>query len=116
MKQVTIGGIGYRITATARDGEWCASALRSDTGEPFGIACCDRSEASAVARVIVWLDWQHEHQAALVALQQAERAYHRLVAGSAFGAGGEAEVQKESLELVEAARLRLDEVRARRPE
>ena len=54
------------------------------------------------------------------ALQQAERSYHRTVAGSAFANPTEGpsaiELQKESLEAVEAARLRLDEVRARRLE
>jgi hypothetical protein len=67
-----------------------------------------------------WLEWQHEHAAALAALQGAERAYHRTLAGSAFADPSEGptaiELQKESLEQVEAARTRLDEVRARRPE
>jgi len=67
-----------------------------------------------------WLEWQHDHAAALEALQQAERAYHRTVAGSAFASPTEGpspiELQKESLDAVEAARLRLDAVRARRPE
>ena len=67
-----------------------------------------------------WLEWQHEHAAALESLQQAERAYHRTVAGSAFASPTEGpsalELQKESLDAVEAARLRLDDVRARRPE
>ena len=67
-----------------------------------------------------WLEWQHEHTAALEMLQQAERAYHRTVAGSAFASPTEGpspiELQKESLDAVEAARLRLDDIRARRPE
>jgi len=57
---------------------------------------------------------------ALEALQQAERAYHRTIAGSAFANPSEGptaiELQKESLEQVEAARTRLDEIRTRRPE
>ena len=67
-----------------------------------------------------WLAWQREHAAALEALQQAQRAYHRTIAGSAFASAAEgpsaAEIQKESLDAVEAARVRLDEVRARKPE
>ncbi len=55
-----------------------------------------------------------------IALQQAERAYHRTIAGSAFVNPTEGptpiEMQRESLEVVEAARTRLDEIRARRPE
>ena len=67
-----------------------------------------------------WLEWQGEHTAALEALQQAQRAYHRTIAGSAFASPTEGpsaiELQKESLEAVEAARIRLDGVRARKPE
>ena len=66
-----------------------------------------------------WIAWQREHAAALEALQEAQRAYHRTVAGSAFANPSEGpaavEVQKASLEKLEAARIRLDEVRARRP-
>lgn len=67
-----------------------------------------------------WLAWQREHAAALEALQQAQRAYHRTIAGSAFASPTEGptaiELQKESLEVLEAARVRLDEIRLRQPE
>ena len=67
-----------------------------------------------------WLEWQHEHAAALAALQEAQRAYHRTITGSAFVGPTEGpsavEIQQESLREVEAARVRLDAVRARRPE
>jgi len=67
-----------------------------------------------------WADWQREHAAALEALQQAQRAYHRTIAGSAFASPTEGasaiEIQKESLDQLEAARVRLDEIRARKPE
>ena len=67
-----------------------------------------------------WLTWQREHAAALEALQQAQRAYHRTIAGSAFANPDEGptaiEIQKESLDALEAARVRLDELRARKPE
>ena len=67
-----------------------------------------------------WLEWQTEHTAALEALQQVQRAYHRTIAGSAFASRTEGpsaiELQKESLEAMEAARIRLDGVRARKPE
>src|SRR5215475_2968772 len=53
------------------------------------------------------------------ALQQAERSYHRTIAGSAFASPTEGpsalELQKESLDAVEAARVRLDEIRTRKP-
>ena len=67
-----------------------------------------------------WLEWQREHAAALAALQEVERDYHRTIAGSAFASADEGpspqEMQRDALKVVEAARLRLDEVRARRPE
>ena len=67
-----------------------------------------------------WLAWQREHTAALEALQQVQRAYHRTIAGSAFASPTEgpsaAELQKESLDAVEAARVRLDEIRLLKPE
>jgi hypothetical protein len=67
-----------------------------------------------------WLDWQREHAEALTALQEAQRAYHRTVAGSAFANPTEGptpvELQKESRSALEAARQHLDEVRGRQPE
>ena len=67
-----------------------------------------------------WLEWQREHAAALEALQQAQRAYHRTIAGSAFASPTDGptaiEMLKESLDGVEAARVRLDEIRMRKPE
>ena len=120
MKQITIGETRFRIVCVERDGQWLAHAERADNGDPFGIECSGASEADAVARLTRWLEWQGEHTAALEALQGAERAYHRTIAGSAFASPTEGpsaiELQKESLEAVEEARLRLDQVRARRPE
>lgn len=117
--KTTIGGTTFIVRAVERDGQWAARAVREDNGDPFGVECTGAAEAEAVARVTRWLEWQREHTAALEALQQAERAYHRTIAGSAFASPTEGptaiEVQKESLDLVEAARERLDEVRAQRP-
>lgn len=120
MREISIGGSHYRLSATEREGRWVAHAERLDTGDRFGAECAGATEVEAIERVARWLDWQNEHAAALAALQQAERAYHRTIAGSAFANPTEGptaiEMQKESLDAVEAARLRLDEVRARRPE
>ena len=120
MKEISIGAARYRIVATERDGQFVARAERADTGDRFGIDCTGASADEAAARLSLWLVWQHEHAAALEALQSAERAFHRTIAGSAFASPTEGpsamEMQKESLEAVEAARLRLDEIRARRPE
>src|SRR5262245_8789870 len=119
MTLLTLGNLRYRLSAVARDGRWVAYAVRDDTSEPFGIECAGASADEAMARLARWLEWQAEHSAALADLQRAERAYHRTIAGSAFAGAAEGpsaiEMQKESLEALEAARVRLDEVRARRP-
>jgi hypothetical protein len=120
MRQISIGDARYQVICEQRDGQWLARAIREETGDPFGIECAGPTEADAVARLTRWLEWQSEHAAALEALQRAERAYHRTIAGSAFASPTEGpsaiELQKDSLEAVEAARVRLDEIRARKPE
>jgi hypothetical protein len=120
VKHISIGNTRYRLVAVERDGDWLAHAEREDTGDPFGVECAGPSEAEAVAGLTRWLEWQSEHTAALEALQGAERAYHRTIAGSAFASPTEGptaiELQKESLEAVEAARVRLDDIRSRRPQ
>jgi hypothetical protein len=120
MEHITVGQTRYRLICAQRDGQWLARAERDDTGDPFGVECSGPTEEDATRRLRRWLEWQSEHAAALEALQQAERAYHRTIAGSAFASPTEGpsaiELQKESLDSVEAARLRLDQVRARRPD
>jgi hypothetical protein len=120
MNEITTAGVRYRIVAIARDGQWIAHAERLDNGDRFGVEWAGASEAEAISRTRGWLEWQAEHTEALGALQTAERAYHRTIAGSAFASATEgpspAEMQKESLDAVEAARTRLDDVRARKPE
>lgn len=112
--------MNHIIKTTQRDGQWIAFAKRSDNGDRFGIECGGATEADARERLQRWLAWQADHAAALEELQRAERAYHRSIAGSAFASATEGpsglEIQKESLDAVEAARTRLDEIRARRPD
>jgi hypothetical protein len=64
-----------------------------------------------------WLDWQRAHTEALQLLQEAQRAYHRTISGSAFAVDEAAalEMQKASLHALDAARAHLDEVRGRQP-
>lgn len=112
--------MSYTIDTSPRDGHWIARARDEETRDLFGIECAGESESEAVQRLRAWLDWQREHAAALDALQHAQRAYHRAIAGSAFSSPTEgpssSELQKQSLDAVDAARVRLDEVRARKPE
>ena len=120
MKQIVVGEQTFRLVAAERDSQWFAHAVRDDNGDPFGVECAGASEDAAIDRLIRWLEWQHEHATALEALQRAERAYHRTIAGSAFASPTEGpsaiELQKESLDAVEAARVRLDDIRTRKPE
>ena len=120
MKVLSIGDARYQIVAVEREGQWVAHAEREETARPFGIECIGDTETDAVESLSRWLEWQREHQTALETLQAAERAYHRTIAGSAFASPTEgpsaAELQKESLDVLETARVRLDDVRARKPE
>jgi hypothetical protein len=112
--------VSHIIKTAERGGQWVAFAERRDNGDRFGIECTGATELEATERLERWLAWQAEHASALENLQQAERAYHRSIAGSAFASVTEGpsavEIQKESLDAVEAARVKLDEVRARRPD
>lgn len=110
-----------RRIRTRRSGTtWSAWAEDEGDGSRFGAECSAPTEAEAASKMSAWLWWQHEHAAALAALQRAERDYHRTIVGSAFASPDEGpspvEMQQAGLEAVEAARLRLDEVRARKPE
>ena len=66
-----------------------------------------------------FVEWQREHIAALEELQDAQRAYHRTIAATAFPAPAEEpsseEMRRTSLEALDAARTKLDAIRARRP-
>jgi hypothetical protein len=68
---------------------------------------------------VAFAAWQREHAAALAELQDAQRAYHRAVAATAFqGAADEPsgeEMRRASLDALDAARVKLDDVRARKP-
>jgi hypothetical protein len=129
MKHLSLGGACFRLQATTRGNAWVASAEQIENGARFGIECTGASEREALERLAAWMTWQHEHAAALSALQEAEGDYHRAIAGSAFAEsaavaaqnavvdrGGGPGLHKAGLSAVAAARVRLDEIRARRPE
>jgi hypothetical protein len=119
MREVSVGDLRYRVVVTQHDDRFVAYAERVDTGDRFGTECAGASEHEAFVRLVRWLEWQREHVAALEALRRAEQSYYRTIAGSAFARPMEdpspTELQTESLEQVEAARLALDEIRSRRP-
>lgn len=112
--QVEVGGVRYRLVAVPRDRGWQALALRIG-GHQFGPAMAGATAEEACARLERWLEWQDAHASALAALQEAERAYHRSVAGSAFGHGADDPTRRKALDAVNQARERLDAVRLRQP-
>jgi len=120
MTIVAVGGATYHLVAAMESGRWRARAERQESGERYGIECTGASEQEALTRLARWLQWQYEHRAALEALQRAESAYYRTIAGSAFASPVEGasalELQKESLAALEAARTHLDEIRSQNPE
>jgi hypothetical protein len=118
MTRVEIGGVSYRLFALPSEGRWVARAFKANSGERFGVDACGPTESAAVQGLREWLEWHHDHVAALEALRRAERAYHRAVTDAAFpGSGADAlTTGKAPLEQLDSARAALDSVRARRPE
>lgn len=114
--QIQIGDCTYTLVTSARQDQWTAHALRGDLSERYGIEVTAATEVDATSRLTRWLTWQHEHTSALGALQDAEKAYHRAVAGAAF-ASAEAQLAeaRPARVALDAARNALDDVRARRP-
>ena len=119
MRAVVVGGQAFTFRTSTRGGSCQAHAVRADTGDRFGPDFTGTTVEDASRAATAWLEWQHAHATALAALQEAERIYHRSVADHAFGRRGEDEAhlraRRESLQQVEIARTRLDEVRGRRP-
>lgn len=120
MTLVRVADRWFRIATDLRDGQWHAHASSSETGDRFGPELDGATEADAVARLSRWLAWQSDHAAALAHLQEAERAYHRSVTSGAFVSSDDRfsadERRHTALRDLEAARLALDGVRARRPD
>jgi hypothetical protein len=114
----TIGGTALVLRVSSSEGRSVARAEREANGDPFGIEVTGATESEAIERLTTWLEWQSEHTAALEALQQAERNYHRAIAGSAFGTASDGPdavaVRRESLRSVDEARVKLDQVRQQR--
>ena len=114
--QVEIGGSVYTLVTTARGPLWTAHALRAPSQDRYGLEVTASSEVEAKDRLMRWLTWQHEHTAALDALQQAEKAFHRAVAGAAFAsAEAQSAEARPARAAMDAARNALDDIRARRP-
>jgi hypothetical protein len=115
--EIDIGGTWYRLVALESDDQWIARAFRVDTGERFGVDATAPTRESALGQLRRWLEWHHDHAAALAALRAAERAYHRAVTDEAFGASAKARrgAGRAPMEELDRARAALDAVRTRRP-
>jgi hypothetical protein len=118
-RSIVIDGIPFLVEVVERDGRWTAAARREDSGDRYGPSISAATPDEAAERLIGWIGWQREHASALEALQAAEASYQRVVASSAFYAGPDgpppAEPRRDALARVEESRVRLDEVRQRRP-
>ncbi len=117
-RHLSFGDARFEIAARPDGAQWVAQARREDRRESHGPAFRAASEMEALDRCAAWLTWQQEHEAALRALQAAQRTYQRAVTAGAFappadGPGPDAE--REALQEMEAARVRLEEVRERQP-
>ena len=110
-----VGDRTFALELCERGGQWTAEARDAATGLPAGPAAVADTAEAAVERVTRWLEWQQEHALVLERLQECERAYHRLVTGSAFGSVEMSDLQREALLEIEDARRRLDAVRQRQP-
>ena len=116
--KLSIGSTVYRLVTTERNAQWTAHAVRAESGVRFGVETTAPGEQEATDRLRRWLEWQYDHTQALEALRQAERAYHRALADAAFAVSVDSQApggSKASLDVVDAARAQLDDVRTRRP-
>lgn len=115
--ELTIGSTDYRLHSDDRNGRIVTYAVRLDNGDRFGIDVNGTSVEDTQSTLARWLQWQYEHSEALATLQQAERVYHKAMAGAAFGTTPEAaaEESRTAVEAMNEARTRLDEIRLRRP-
>lgn len=114
---VQFGSMSYQLFAKEQSGAFVAYACRGEHAERFGIETAGASADEALAKLTRWLEWQHQHTDALQQLQEAERVYHRTMAGAAFAedqTGIEA-ARTQALDAMNAARNQLDDLRARRP-
>lgn len=114
---VQFGNSSYRLHAREQSGSYFAYACRGDSAERFGIETTAASADEALSKLTRWLEWQHQHTEAFSQLQEAERAYHRVMTGSAFSddQSGSDAARKQAVDTMTAARHHLDDVRARRP-
>ena len=117
-KNLQLGDTTYTLNAIEREGAWIAEARKGPSGMRAGPPATASTAEDAIARLVRWLEWQRDHEDALVALQAAEQMYHRAIAGSAFASGvAEAtEIQQEALQRIEEARVRLEEIRQNQPD
>ncbi len=112
---VTVGSRTFVLEVREQGGQWTVEPRHAGSGTPAGPPVVAPTAEDATARAMRWLEWQQEHAGALERLQDAERTYHRLVTGNAFGSAELSELQRDALQQLEQARQTLDAVRLRQP-
>jgi hypothetical protein len=116
---VTVGDRTFRIHAVEQPGSWLAHAVSLEHGDRCSEDMAAPTETEAMDRVRRWLEWQRDHAMALAELQTAQRAYHRTITDVAFASRADSEqaphARPTALALVDAARAKLDAMRACRP-
>jgi len=112
---ICVGERTFVLVLREQGGQWTAEARQAGNGAPAAPPFVAGTAEEATARVTRWLEWQQEHTGALERLQDAERTYHRLVTGNAFGSAELSDLQRDALQQLEEARRSLDAVRQRQP-
>ncbi len=113
--RISVGDRTFALQLREQGGQWTAEARQPDTGAPVGPVAVAATQEQAVEQLTRWLTWQQTHGAALERLQDAERTYHRIVTGNAFGSAEVTDLQREALQQLEEARRALDAIRLEQP-
>ncbi len=113
--RICAGDRTYALDLREQGGRWTAEARHVEGGAPTGPSCDADTAERAIDQLTRWLTWQQEHRAALEHLQDAERAYHRIVTSHAFGSAEVSDAQREALQHLEQARHTLDAIRSGQP-
>lgn len=113
--RICAGDRSYGLELREQGGRWTAEARQIDGGTPAGSSRDANTAEQAIDQLTRWLTWQQTHWAALEQLQDAERFYHRIVTGNAFGSAEMSDAQREALQHLEEACRTLDVIRAAQP-
>jgi len=115
MKTVTIGSLTYRIPATERDGQWIARAERTERAIDWHRVRGRYRRGCWLRGTLVRGSANTWRRSKICSVPNAPPSHDRRSAFASPPRTGAIEMQKRVDRAVEAARIRLDEIRARRP-